>query len=180
MKATKTALAGVLVIEPSVYQDARGFFLESYNQKVFAGLGIPDNFVQDNHSFSERNVLRGLHFQMPHPQGKLIRVIEGEILDVAVDLRKTSSTLGKWHGEHLSGSNQRMLWVPAGLAHGFRVVSATAHVLYKATDFYHPECERTLAWNDAEIGIDWELDEEPVVSTKDSRGQAFRELQLFE
>jgi len=180
MRAGKTPLAGVLLLEPKVFRDARGFFLESYNEKAMAEAGIREHFVQDNHSFSTRNVLRGLHYQVRHAQGKLIRVTQGEILDVAVDLRKSSPTLGKWHGVVLSGENQLMLWIPPGFAHGFRVISNGAHVLYKATDFYHPESERTLAWNDPDVKIDWQLEGDPVVSAKDAAGTPLREAEVFE
>ena len=142
--------------------------------------GILTNFVQDNHSYSVQNVLRGMHYQVGHPQGKLVRVVRGEIFDVAVDLRKSSPTFGKWDGVTLSGDNFRMLWIPAGFAHGFHVLSEDAHVLYKATDFYHPDCERTLAWNDAEVNINWRLNTTPVVSDKDARGLPFREAEKFE
>jgi dTDP-4-dehydrorhamnose 3,5-epimerase len=180
MKVTETSLPGVLVLEPKVFGDARGFFLESYNEKVMAEVGIRDRFVQDNHSFSARNVLRGLHYQVQHPQGKLIRVVEGEIFDVAVDLRRSSPSFGRWHGVTLSGENKLMLWIPPGLAHGFRVLSAGAHVLYKATDFYHPQFERTLAWNDPKVNIDWQLDGEPVISANDAVGLGFQAAQTFE
>jgi len=180
MTAVETPLAGVLLLEPKVFRDARGFFLESYNEKAMAEAGIREHFVQDNHSFSTRNVLRGLHYQVRHAQGKLIRVTQGEILDVAVDLRKSSPTLGKWHGVVLSGENQLMLWIPPGFAHGFRVISSGAHVLYKATDFYHPESERTLAWNDPDVKIDWQLEGDPVVSAKDAAGTPLRESEVFE
>ena len=180
MTAVETPLAGVLLLEPKVFRDARGFFLESYNEKAMAEAGIREHFVQDNHSFSTRNVLRGLHYQVRHAQGKLIRVTQGEILDVAVDLRKSSPTLGKWHGVVLSGENQLMLWIPPGFAHGFRVISNGAHVLYKATDFYHPESERTLAWNDPDVKIDWQLEGDPVVSAKDAAGTPLRESEVFE
>lgn len=180
MKATPTPLPGVLLLEPKVFGDARGFFLESYNEKVMAELGIRERFVQDNQSFSTRNVLRGLHYQLCHAQGKIVRVISGEIFDVAVDLRRSSPTFGKWHGASLSGENKRMLWIPSGFAHGFRVVSETAHVLYKATDFYHPECERTLLWNDPSVKVDWQLDGDPVISAKDALGLPFREVETFE
>lgn len=179
MKVKETPLPGVLVLEPRVFRDDRGFFLESYNEKVMAELGIRAPFVQDNHSHSRRNVVRGMHYQICHPQGKLLRVVAGEILDIAVDLRRSSPTFGKWHGEILSGENQLMLWIPSGLAHGFRVLSESAHVLYKATDFYHPECERTLAWNDPEVGIDWQLDGAPVLSAKDAQGVLFRDAEKF-
>jgi len=180
MKKTESNLQGVLLLEPRVFGDDRGFFLENYNERVFADLGIPEKFVQDNHSFSTRNVLRGLHYQIQHPQGKLIRVITGEILDVAVDLRQTSATFGRWESFRLSGDNKSMLWIPAGCAHGFRVASETAHVLYKTTDFYAPEHERTLAWNDPALHIDWELEGEAVVSAKDQCGQTFSECEKFQ
>ncbi len=175
-----TVLPGVFVLEPRVFGDERGFFLESYSERVFAELGIADRFVQDNHSFSTRNVLRGLHYQIQQAQGKLVRVGLGEILDVAVDLRRNSPTFGKWEAVRLSGSNKKMMWIPAGFAHGFRVVSDTAHVLYKTTDYYAPEHERTLSWNDPDLNINWELDGEPTVSAKDQRGTPFRNAQVFE
>jgi len=180
MKKIPTSLEGVWVLEPRVFGDDRGFFLESYNENVFADLGIADRFVQDNHSFSTRNVLRGLHYQIQHAQGKLVRVIDGEILDVAVDLRRSSHAFGKWEAVRLSGSNKRMLWIPAGFAHGFRVISETAHVLYKATDYYAPEYERTLAWNDPDLDIQWGLDAEPVVSAKDQRGVGLRDAETLD
>jgi dTDP-4-dehydrorhamnose 3,5-epimerase len=174
-----TSLPGVFVLEPRVFGDERGFFLESYSERVFSGVGIAERFVQDNHSFSTKNVLRGLHYQIQHPQGKLVRVAEGEILDVAVDMRKSSETFGKWEAVRLSGSNKRMMWVPAGFAHGFRVVSETAHVLYKTTDYYAPEHERTVAWNDLDLKIDWQLEGEPIISAKDQRGIALRDAETF-
>jgi dTDP-4-dehydrorhamnose 3,5-epimerase len=179
MKKTETGLAGVLLLEPRVFGDDRGFFLESYNERVFAELGIHEKFVQDNHSYSGRNVLRGLHYQIRQPQGKLIRVITGEILDVALDLQQSSATFGKWESFRLSGENKRMLWAPVGFAHGFRVVSETAHVTYKTTDFYAPEHERTVAWNDPILHIDWQLEGKPNVSDKDQRGQRFLECEKF-
>jgi dTDP-4-dehydrorhamnose 3,5-epimerase len=179
LKKIPTSLPGVFALEPRVFGDERGFFFESYNQKIMTEAGIAENFVQDNHSCSSRNVLRGLHYQLKHPQGKLVRVAEGEILDVAVDMRRSSPTFGRWEGVRLSGENKRMLWIPAGFAHGFRVISENAHVLYKATDFYAPEHERTVAWNDSQLKINWELDGEPVVSTKDQRGVAFRDAESF-
>lgn len=179
MKRIDTKLQGVLVLEPKVFGDARGFFLESYNQRQLAELGIDQAFVQDNHSYSTRNVVRGLHYQISHAQGKLVRVVEGEILDIAVDLRKSSRTFGQWSSVVLSGDNKRMLWIPPGLAHGFRVISDGAHVLYKATDYYEPQAERTLAWNDPELKIDWQLTGDPVVSTKDQRGVSFRDAEKF-
>ena len=180
MKTLDASLAGVLILEPRVFQDARGFFLESYNERVLAELGVRQGFVQDNHSCSTHNVIRGLHYQIRQPQGKLVRAVVGEILDVVVDLRKSSPTFGKWETVRLSGENQRMLWIPAGLAHGFRVISSEAHVLYKTTDYYAPEWERTLAWNDPELKIDWELDEEPIVSHKDQLGVPFARAEKFE
>lgn len=180
MNKIETSLAGVRLLEPRVFGDDRGFFLESYNERTFADAGIRERFVQDNHSYSSRNVVRGLHYQIQHPQGKLIRVVTGEILDVAVDLRRSSPTFGKWESFALSGENKRMLWIPAGLAHGFRVFSEAAHVLYKATDFYAPEHERTLAWNDPELKIDWGLDGEATVSPKDQRGTSFAQAEKFD
>ncbi len=180
IKKIPTSLPGVFALEPRVFGDERGFFFESYNRRVMAEVGIADEFVQDNHSCSSRNVLRGLHYQVKHPQGKLVRVAEGEILDVAVDMRRSSLTFGRWEAVRLSSENKRMLWIPAGFAHGFRVLSEKAHVLYKATDFYSPEDERTLAWDDPELKINWELDGEPIVSAKDRRGAAFRDAESFE
>jgi len=180
IKKIPTSLPGVFALEPRVFGDERGFFFESYNQTIMAEVGIVEKFVQDNHSCSSRNVLRGLHYQVTHPQGKLVRVAEGEILDVAVDLRRSSPSFGRWEGVRLSGENKRMLWIPAGFAHGFRVLSERAHVLYKATDFYAPEYERTLAWNDPHLRINWELDGEPTVSAKDQRGVAFRDAESYD
>ena len=180
MKKIETKLAGVLLLEPHVFGDDRGFFLESYNERAFAEVGIRERFVQDNHSYSARNVIRGLHYQIQHAQGKLVRVVAGEILDVAVDLRRNSPSFGKWESFTLSEENKRMLWIPAGLAHGLRVVSDAAHVLYKATDFYAPEHERTLAWNDPELKIDWQLDGDPIVSPKDQRGTALAKAEKFD
>jgi len=180
IKKISTRLPGVFILEPRVFGDARGFFLESYNQRIMADMGIRGQFVQDNHSCSSRNVLRGLHYQIKNPQGKLVRVAEGEILDVAVDLRRSSAFFGSWEAVRLSGENHRMLWIPVGFAHGFRVLSEKTHVLYKATDFYAPEHERTLAWNDPQLKINWELDGEPIVSTKDQRGVAFADAESFD
>ena len=175
-----TSLPGVVILEPRVFGDERGFFLESYNEKAFVELGIDERFVQDNHSSSRRNVLRGLHYQIKHAQGKLVRAVEGEILDVAVDLRRSSSTFGGWEAVLLSGENKRMLWIPEGFAHGFRVISEKAQVLYKATDYYAPEHERTLAWDDPDLKIDWTLEGEPIISAKDQRGVALRDAETFE
>jgi dTDP-4-dehydrorhamnose 3,5-epimerase len=180
VKKTETNLAGVLLLEPRVFGDARGFFLESYNERNMGELGISERFVQDNHSCSVRNVLRGLHYQVQRPQGKLVRVVTGEILDVALDLRRSSVTFGRWCAVRLSGENKHMVWIPAGFAHGFRVLSESAHVLYKATDFYAPEYECTIAWNDPDLGINWELDGEPIVSSKDRLGMPFREAEKFD
>jgi dTDP-4-dehydrorhamnose 3,5-epimerase len=179
VKKIPTSLPGVFALEPQVFGDERGFFFESYNQRIMAEVGITENFVQDNHSCSSRNVLRGLHYQLKHPQGKLVRVVEGEILDVAVDMRRGSDTFGRWEAVRLSGENKRMLWIPAGFAHGFRVISEKAHVLYKATDFYAPAHERTIVWNDTTLKINWELDGEPTVSAKDQRGVAFRDAESY-
>jgi len=180
IKKTQTSLAGMVVLDPRVFGDQRGFFLESYNEKVFAEIGIGERFVQDNHSSSSKNVLRGLHYQIKHPQGKLVRVVEGEIVDVAVDLRRSSATFGKWEAVRLSGENKRILWIPVGFAHGFCVVSDKAQVLYKTTDYYAPEFERTLAWNDPNLQIEWGLEGEPIVSAKDQRGVALRDAETFE
>jgi dTDP-4-dehydrorhamnose 3,5-epimerase len=180
IKKISTSLPGVFVLEPRVFGDDRGFFFESYNRKSMGEVGIVETFVQDNHSCSSRNVVRGLHYQVKHPQGKLVRVAEGEILDVAVDLRRGSATFGRAEAVKLSGKNKRMLWIPVGFAHGFRVLSEQAHVLYKATDFYAPEHERTLAWNDPELRINWELDGEPIVSAKDQRGALLQDAEVFE
>jgi dTDP-4-dehydrorhamnose 3,5-epimerase len=180
IKKINTSLAGVFILEPRVLGDERGFFLESYNQQSMSDIGIAQTFVQDNHSCSARNVLRGLHYQVKHPQGKLVRVAEGEILDVAVDLRRSSASFGRWETVRLSGENHRMLWIPLGFAHGFRVLSEKAHVLYKATDFYAPQDERTLAWNDPQLKINWELDGTPIVSAKDQQGVAFAGAETFD
>jgi dTDP-4-dehydrorhamnose 3,5-epimerase len=174
------SLVGVLILEPRIFEDKRGFFFESYNQQVMAGLGIPEPFVQDNHSCSGHNVVRGLHYQIERAQGKLVRVAAGEIVDVAVDLRRSSPTFGRWEAVRLSGDNKRMLWIPVGFAHGFAVISETAHVLYKTTDFYAPEHERTLAWDDPELKIDWGLQGDPIVSEKDRRGTALRDAATFD
>ena len=180
IRIEKTQLLGMLILTPRVFEDARGYFLESFNDRDFAEAGIQERFVQDNHSYSVRDVVRGLHYQVRHPQGKLVRVVQGEILDVAVDLRFGSATFGKWHAVTLSGQNQRILWVPPGFAHGFRVLSEGAHVLYKATDFYHPECERTILWNDPDLNIDWRLSDAPITSRKDALGRTFGEAEKFE
>jgi dTDP-4-dehydrorhamnose 3,5-epimerase len=170
MKVTPTALADVLAIEPAVYGDDRGYFFESYNAKRMAAAGIDAAFVQDNHSRSARNVLRGLHYQIAHAQGKLVRVVAGEVYDIAVDLRRSSPGFGRWVGERLSAANRRMLWIPPGFAHGFLVLSDAAEFLYKTTDYWYPEHERTLKWDDPALGIDWPLDGEPILAAKDRAG----------
>jgi len=184
MKTIATNLADVLLLDPRVFGDDRGFFLETYNQRAFAGLGIAETFVQDNHSYSERNVIRGLHYQIRQPQGKLVFAVTGEILDVALDLRRNSPTFGKWQSFKLSGDNKQVLWIPQGFAHGFRVVSDSAHVLYKATDFYAPEYERTIIWNDPGLKIDWEFKGESaasaIVSAKDQLGVSFAQAEKFD
>lgn len=181
LKFIPTSLPDVLLIEPKVFQDERGFFLESYQKKKFAEAGIPFDFVQDNHSKSCQGVLRGLHYQIKQPQGKLLRVVNGEIFDVAVDLRKSSPTFGKWFGTYLSAENKRMLWVPIGFAHGFYVTSAEAELMYKATDYYAPEWERSLLWDDPTINIQWPLKEGlPSLSAKDKAGSLFSASEIFE
>ncbi len=175
MKITPCTIADVLLLEPKVFGDERGFFFESFNQRAFnRATGLDLNFVQDNHSRSARNVLRGLHYQAVQPQGKLVRVVAGEVFDVAVDIRRGSPTYGRWAGELLSATNRRQLWVPPGLAHGFLVLSDSAEFLYKTTDYYAPEHERCIAWDDATLKIDWPLDGRvPVLSMKDQAGLAF-------
>ena len=180
IKKVPTSLPEVFLLEPRVFGDDRGFFLESYNERDFASLGIYERFVQDNHSRSAQNVLRGLHYQIKHTQGKLVRVVEGEVLDVAVDLRRGSETFGKCASVHLSDENRRMLWIPQGFAHGFLVLSAYAQVLYKSTDYYAPEYERTLAWNDPDLQIEWDLKNEPILSPKDQRGVLLRHAECFD
>ena len=181
MRAIPTAIPEVLVIEPQVFGDARGFFYESWNQRAFdQAVGREVRFVQDNHSMSARGVLRGLHYQMVQAQGKLVRVIEGEVYDVAVDLRRSSPHFGKWVAERLSADNHRMLWVPAGFAHGFLVVSERAQFLYKTTDYYAPEHERTLLWNDPKLAIPWPLEgREPMLKPKDAAGIPLAQAETF-
>lgn len=180
MNVIQTTLPGVLILEPKVFGDERGFFFESFNQKTLAELaGIAMPFVQDNHSRSARNVLRGLHYQIQQSQGKLVRVTEGEVFDVAVDIRKSSSTFGKWVGIRLSAENKRMMWVPPGFAHGFLVLSDYAEFLYKTTDYYAPEFERSIVWNDPDLAIDWPLDAEPQLSAKDKAGIALNDAEVF-
>jgi dTDP-4-dehydrorhamnose 3,5-epimerase len=171
----------VLVIEPKVFGDARGFFFESFNQREWTRqTGLTTPFVQDNHSRSQRGVLRGLHYQVCQPQGKLVRVAAGEVFDVAVDLRRASPTFGRWEGERLSAENKRMLWIPPGFAHGFLVLSESADFLYKTTDYYAPEHERCIAWDDPDIGIVWPLPGAPILSAKDLQGKRLREAEVFE
>lgn len=180
MKAIPTEIPDVLVIEPRVFGDARGFFFESWNARAFSELvGREVSFVQDNHSRSTRNVLRGLHYQMQQVQGKLVRVTSGEVYDVAVDLRRSSPTFGRWVGATLSERNQRMLWIPEGFAHGFLVTSESADFLYKTTDYYAPEHERVLLWNDPRLGIPWPLSGEPLVKPKDAAGAPLERAETF-
>jgi len=179
MNVVQTSLPGVLVLEPKVFGDERGFFFESYNKKALEKAGITVDFVQDNHSRSVRNVLRGLHYQIKQPQGKLVRVIQGEVFDVAVDIRRSSPHFGKWVGFKLSAENKRVAWIPSGFAHGFLVLSEVAEFLYKATDYWAPEHERCINWNDPELGINWPLKGEPTLSSKDRLGQALKDAELF-
>jgi dTDP-4-dehydrorhamnose 3,5-epimerase len=182
MEVRTTAIPDVLVVEPRVFGDARGFFFESFNRSALeAKLGRSLEFVQDNHSMSSRGVLRGLHYQLPHPQGKLVRVVRGEVFDVAVDLRRTSPTFGRWTAERLSAENRRQLWIPEGMAHGFLVLSDEAEFLYKTTDYWHPEDERCIRWDDPTLAIAWpSLGGPPSVSAKDAAGMAFRDAPVFE
>jgi dTDP-4-dehydrorhamnose 3,5-epimerase len=180
MKAIFLAIPEVVLIEPQVFGDERGFFFESFNQAQFEkAIGQSVQFVQDNHSRSVKNVLRGLHYQIQQPQGKLVRVVQGEVFDVAVDLRKSSATFGQWVGEILSADNKRQLWIPEGFAHGFVVLSETAEFLYKTTDYYAPEHERSVLWNDTTLQIEWPPGIRPILSAKDALGQAFTEAQVF-
>lgn len=182
MQVIPTAIPDVLIIEPKVFGDARGFFFESFNQAKFeAATGQNVNFVQDNHSRSAQGVLRGLHYQIQQPQGKLVRVVQGEVFDVVVDIRKSSPTFGQWVGEILSADNKRQLWVPEGFAHGFVVMSDTAELLYKTTDYYAPEFERCIAWNDPELAIHWPqpLSTPPLLSSKDQMGLKMHDAELF-
>jgi len=181
MNATPLAIPEVILFEPKVFGDDRGFFFESFNQAQFdAAVGRSVNFVQDNHSRSVRNVLRGLHYQIQQPQGKLVRVAVGEVFDVAVDLRRSSPTFGKWVGAILSAENKKQLWVPEGFGHGFVVLSDVAEFLYKTTDYYAPEHERCIIWNDETLAIDWQMEGEPVLSNKDQQGAAFLKADVFE
>jgi len=180
MKATPTAIPGLLIIEPKVFGDERGFFFESFNRRKFAGLtGRDVDFVQDNHSRSAKNVLRGLHYQIQHPQAKLVRVVQGAVLDVAVDIRRDSPTFGRHTAVELSAENKRMLWIPEGFAHGFAVLSDAAEFLYKTTDYWYPEHERCLRWDDPALAIDWQLQAAPALSGKDAQGKTLAEAELF-
>jgi dTDP-4-dehydrorhamnose 3,5-epimerase len=179
MKKIDTAIPDVLLLEPRVFGDDRGFFYESWNKKTLASVGLDVDFVQDNHSKSQRGVLRGLHYQIQHPQGKLVRVVAGEVFDVAVDLRQSSSTFGQWVGFILSAENKRLAWIPSGFAHGFLVTSDSAEFLYKTTDYWYPEFERTLFWNDPTIGIKWPLEGEPLLAVKDAAGVLLQDAEWF-
>jgi dTDP-4-dehydrorhamnose 3,5-epimerase len=180
MKATRLEIPDVVLLEPKVFGDDRGLFFESFNQAMFERvIGKSVSFVQDNHSRSVKNVLRGMHYQIQQPQGKLVRVVRGEVFDVAVDVRKSSPTFGKWVGAHLSADNKKQLWVPEGFAHGFLVVSDVAEFLYKTTDYYAPEFERSLAWNDPYIGIDWPIQTSPTLSSKDQVAKKLAEVESF-
>lgn len=180
IQVTTTALPEVKIIEPKVFGDARGFFYESFNAREFAEhveAGV--EFVQDNHSRSAKGVLRGLHYQIQHAQGKLVRVVEGEVFDVAVDIRKSSPNFGKWVGVTLSEENHRQLWVPPGFAHGFVVLSETAQFLYKTTDYWYPEFERSLLWNDSQVGIDWPIESEPQLAAKDAAAKGLEDIEVY-
>ncbi len=179
MRVESTALPGVMLITPKVFGDERGFFFESWNEQAFEAAGIRTRFVQDNHSRSARGVLRGLHYQIGQPQGKLVRVIAGQIFDVALDIRRSSPSFGRWSSFRLDSVSKQILWVPKGFAHGFLVTSDFAEVLYKATDFYAPTEERTIAWNDPALAIDWPLHGEPVLSGKDARGTRLNQSELY-
>jgi dTDP-4-dehydrorhamnose 3,5-epimerase len=180
MKLTRTEIPDVLIIEPQVFGDARGFFLESWNEKAFReATGVQLPFVQDNHSRSARGVLRGLHYQLEQPQGKLVRVVNGTVFDVAVDLRKSSKTFGRWVGVELSAEGFRQLWIPPGFGHGFLVLSESADFLYKTTDYYAPKHERCIAWNDPDIGIQWPAGLTPQLSAKDAAGARLRDAEVF-
>ena len=180
MKVVPTNIADVLVLKPKVFGDERGFFFESFNKKNFEeATGVTSDFVQDNHSKSSKGVLRGLHYQIKQPQGKLVRVTSGEVYDVAIDIRRSSDTFGQWVGTLLSAENKHQLWVPEGFAHGFVVLSETAEFLYKTTDYYAPEYERCIRWDDADLAIDWQYTDKPLVSDKDSKGVSFKEADLL-
>ncbi|WIM06704.1 MAG: dTDP-4-dehydrorhamnose 3,5-epimerase [Candidatus Nitricoxidivorans perseverans] len=179
MRSIPTDIPDVLIIEPKVFGDERGFFFESWNRRTFQEIGLDLDFVQDNHSRSVRNTLRGLHYQIEQTQGKLVRVVQGEVYDVAVDLRRSSPTFGRWAGFTLSAANRRMAWIPPGFAHGFCVTSDTAEFLYKTTDYYAPAHERTLAWNDPGLAIPWPLDAPPILAAKDAAGRPLAECETY-
>jgi dTDP-4-dehydrorhamnose 3,5-epimerase len=179
LRSIPTSLKDVVILEPKVFGDERGFFLEAYNEATFKDLGLPTRFVQDNHSGSRKGVLRGIHYQLKQPQGKLVRALRGEIFDVAVDLRQNSLQFGHWFGLVLSADNRRMLWIPPGFAHGFLVLSEFAEVSYKATEFYAPAFERSILWNDSAIGIEWPLDGEPTLSEKDRAGSLLADAETY-
>lgn len=179
MQIIPTTVKDALILEPRVFGDARGFFMESWNRRSFAAQGLEFDFVQDNHSRSQQGVLRGLHYQLRQPQGKLVRVVSGAVFDVAVDMRKSSPTFGRWAGVILSAENQRMFWVPPGFAHGFLTLTESADFLYKATDYYAPEHERTLLWNDPTLGIDWPLTGTPLLAAKDAAGTLFQDAEAY-
>ena len=181
MKIVSTRIPDVKLIEPAVYGDDRGFFFESFNQRIFnEAVGDDYSFVQDNHSRSKKNVLRGLHYQIKQPQGKLVRVVVGEVFDVAVDIRQSSPTFGQWVGEYLSADNKKQLWVPPGFAHGFLVLSDNAEFLYKTTDYYAPEHERCIAWNDPDLAIEWNITGTPELSRKDQQATRFKDAEVFD
>ena len=182
MQFTRTSIPDIILIEPQVFGDERGFFMETYQANEFAEAGICTDFVQDNHSGSARGILRGLHYQIRQPQGKLVRVVAGEVFDIAVDLRRSSATFGKWEGVHLSAKNKLQIWIPPGFAHGFYVLSDWAELVYKASDYYAPQWERTLLWSDPSLGIEWPLiaGEQPILSKKDAQGKLLEEADLFD
>jgi dTDP-4-dehydrorhamnose 3,5-epimerase len=182
MKTIATKIPEVIILEPRLFEDERGFFVETWNRKKFKEIGIDEDFVQDNHSKSPQGTLRGLHYQIQHTQGKLVRVIAGEVFDIAVDIRKSSPTFGQWVGVTLSAANKKMLWVPPGFAHGFYVTSESAEFTYKCTNFYAPEYERSILWNDPDIGIDWPIvnNQAPLLSPKDKNASAFKNADLFQ
>lgn len=179
MNVRPTAIPDLLILEPRVFEDSRGYFFESFNSRELAKIGINHEFVQDNQSRSVRSVLRGLHYQIRQPQGKLVRVVRGEVFDVAVDIRRSSPTFGKWVGVILSEENKQLFWIPPGFAHGFLVLSETADFLYKTTDFYSPADERTIRWNDPQLAIEWPLNSQPMVSPKDAAGHLLEDAEVF-
>lgn len=181
MKSSRLAIPDIILLEPRVFSDNRGYFFESFNQREFeAIIGQPVSFVQSNHSQSVRHVLRGLHYQIKHAQGKMVRVVVGEVFDVAVDLRRSSPTFGQWVGDVLSATNKKQLWIPPGFAHGFAVLSETSELLYKTTDYWSPEHERCIAWNDPTLAIDWQLSATPILSAKDAQGVPFSSAEVYD